>query len=89
MRAVAKIVEEVQKLPRKDRRALISILTKALIREQKAPRARPKLGRASKVPGPYAALVRSAGTMRSRHTDVSGEKYRHVAEIYADNHDDE
>jgi len=37
--------------------------------------------------GRYARLLALAGTMRSDHTDVSGDKYKHLAEIYADNHE--
>ncbi|MBI4519081.1 MAG: hypothetical protein HY699_25100 [Deltaproteobacteria bacterium] len=87
MRAVARIVEEVQKLPPKDRRTLISLLTKTASRKSTAPRSRPKPGSASGTQGPYAALLRFAGTMRSRNTDVSSDKYKHLAGIYADNHD--
>jgi hypothetical protein len=28
-----------------------------------------------------------AGTIHSDYTDVSGDKYKHLAEIYADNHE--
>jgi hypothetical protein len=37
--------------------------------------------------GRYARLLALGGTMHSDHTDVSGDKYKHLAEIYADNHE--
>ena len=89
MRAVAKLVEEAQKLPRKDRRVLISRLRRALAQEENAPRTRRKTEGARRTEGPYAALLKLAGEMHSRYADVSSDKYRHLADIYADNHDDE
>ena len=37
--------------------------------------------------GRYARLLALAGTMHSDYTDVSTDKYKHLAEIYADNHE--
>jgi len=37
--------------------------------------------------GRYARLLALAGTVHSDHTDVPGDKYKHLAEIYADNHE--
>lgn len=37
---------------------------------------------------PYARTLAASGTGQSRFTDVSSDKYRHLAEIYADNHDE-
>jgi hypothetical protein len=37
---------------------------------------------------PYARTLAASGTGRSVYTDVSSNKYRHLADVYADEHDE-
>ena len=38
--------------------------------------------------GPYAHSLALAGTVHARFTDVSADKYKHLAEAYANKHED-
>jgi hypothetical protein len=38
---------------------------------------------------PYAHSLALAGTMHPRHANVSADKYKHLAEAYADRHEDQ
>jgi hypothetical protein len=113
MRTVEHIVEEIRRLPAKDRRELLVVLreltgngranrrrkrTATITNPYKTPpadamRERARTGRGkplakSERPGPYAMSLALAGTAHSNYTDVSTDKYRHLAEIYADRHED-
>lgn len=81
MHSVHEIVEEAKLLPVPERRRLLHAIEDSLAKDEEQ--------EAVPVPpgGRYARLLALAGTMHSDHTDVSGDKYKHLAEIYADNHE--
>ena len=77
MHTVHEIVEEAKLLPVPDRRRLLHAIEDSLAKDEER--------EAVSVPpgGRYARLLALAGTMHSDHTDVSGDKHKHLAEIYA------
>jgi hypothetical protein len=81
MHGVHEIVEEAKLLPVPERRRLLHAIEDSLAKDEEQ--------EAVSVPpgGRYARLLALAGTMHSDHTDVSADKYKHLAEIYADNHE--
>ncbi len=88
MDKVERIIEQARRLPVRDRQKLIAALTK--VRPNGNRRAKPKKRPAARTTRRRAALdsfLSLAGTAHSDHTDVSSDKYKHLAEIYADNHE--
>jgi hypothetical protein len=75
-----KLIEEALQLPASDRRRLIEAVERSVEGETEA---RPF------APGSYGRLVALAGTAMSDFSDVSTDKYRHVAEAYAPKPGDE
>ena len=92
MEKLERIVGQVQRLPAKERRRLIAVLNKSLGNGRKAKKPRGKS--ASKVATKdrrqvaLDAFLAMAGTAHSDYTDVSTDKYKHLAEIYYDKHED-
>ena len=109
MRTVEHIVEEIRRLPGKDRRELALALRELFKSGNGAAKGRGRrgarisnpckalpaggsaghrrLGVKSARQGPYARSLALAGTMHSDFTDVSTDKYKHVAEACADRRD--
>lgn len=79
MQTVEEIIEQVRRLSRQDRQRLVEQLEELLGEEQAAMSALPE--------GPYAQSLALAGTAHTDFTDVSTDKYKHLAEAYADRDD--
>lgn len=75
MRMVDELLEQAKKLPLKAQRELKDRLAESL--EQRETTAE------SPEAGPYASLLSSAGSAHSTAPDVSRNKRKHLAEIYA------
>jgi hypothetical protein len=78
MRSVRDLAEQAKQLSAQERRQLIEELKDSLEEPASEPAARGAT---------YALTVALAGTGRSDFTDVSTDKYKHLAEIYADDHE--
>jgi len=81
MRTIDEIVDRVRRLRPSQRRELIERLAELegqVAKPPEAPAERPK---------PYARTLRLAGSGHSSFTDVADDKYRHLAEAYADSHE--
>ena len=78
MHTVHEIVQEAKLLPAPERRRLIHEIEDSLEKpEEKPPAVAPS--------GPrYARTLALAGTLHSGYRDVASDKYKHLAEIYAD-----
>jgi len=89
MEKLERMIEQARRLPAKDRRRLIAALNKSVGNGRKTmtPTRRPKKRRRGE--GPYARSLALAGTARSDFSDVSSDKYKHLADIYADEHERE
>ena len=79
MRTVEEIVEQVKHLSPQDRRRLIEQIQDLGPEEETAAEA-PRLAALD-------AFLALAGAADSDHTDVSSDKYKHLAAIYGDNHE--
>lgn len=89
MDKVERIIEQVRRLPARDRHKLVAALKSLENGKRRAkPTKRPTPRKVSRE-RPYAALLDLAGTAHSDYTDVSSDKYKHLAEIYYDSHEDE
>jgi hypothetical protein len=75
MSAVDQLLEQAKRLSPTALRELRDRLTEALAADEQTPSAR-------KTEGPYAALLRSAGTAHGIAPDVARNKNKHLAEIY-------
>jgi hypothetical protein len=87
MHTVYEIVEEAKRLPAPERRQLIHEIESSLEleKDQKAAPKQPPSGAPS---GPrYAQTLALTGSLHSDYRDVSGDKHKHLVEIYADNHE--
>lgn len=77
MRTVDEILKRASKLPPEERRKLVDSLEEGLADEQ-----------ASSSDGAHVSAFERwlslAGTGHSDFTDVSGDKYKHLAAVYAD-----
>jgi hypothetical protein len=81
MRTVEELLEQAKRLPPQARRELKDRLEESLEEEE-----RPAAEKADE--GPYASLLRMAGTAHSKSPDVSVNKNKHLAEIYAGERDE-
>ncbi len=88
MTSTKKIIEEIRRLSARERRIVIKHLEQ-LKSKPGAGTARRSGMRRTRGSRPYAALVELAGTAHGNFDDVSTEKYRHLAEVYGDPHEDE
>jgi hypothetical protein len=75
MRTVEELLDEAKKLPVKARKELRDRLAESLEVEKPCPEPSEE--------GPYASLLRSAGSAHSTARNVSRNKNKHLAEIYA------
>lgn len=75
MHTVEDIIEQAHRLSPKDRRRLIEELEDSLAAEPGKEQFLPE--------GPYARSLALAGTAHTDFTDVSADKYQHLAEAYA------
>jgi hypothetical protein len=80
MRTVDEILEQAKRLSPRERRRLIDELEEGLPAEE-TEEAEPAWLAA------MDAFFAMGGTAHSDYTDVSSDKYRHLAEIYADKHE--
>jgi hypothetical protein len=87
MEKLERIIEQARRLSPRDQRKLIAALNRSRADGKIRPRQSRK--RVASAKGPYAALLELAGTAHSDYHDVSSDKYKHLAEIYADLHEDE
>lgn len=90
MDKVERLIEQARRLPPRDRQKLIVALMK-WHKDGKRTAKPTKKQKPRKVvrERPYAALLELAGTAHSDYTDVSTDKYKHLAEIYYDRHEGE
>ncbi len=84
MRTVEEILEAAEHLSPRDQRRLLKKLEDSLARQAETKR-RAKVKRRK---DGLAIFIAMAGTAHSDYADVSTDKYKHLAEIYADNHED-
>jgi hypothetical protein len=80
MLTIAELINQIQLLPAPDQRQLLKELQ---VLVEKEPSGKQETGE-----GPYACSLALAGTVHTRFTDVSADKYKHLAEAYADKHED-
>ena len=87
MQTVNEIVEEAKRLPASERRRLIHEIESSLEleKDQEVAPKQPPLGAPSGLR--YAQTLALTGSLHSDYRDVSGDKHKHLAEIYADNHE--
>lgn len=86
MASTKKIIEEIQELSARDRRIVIKHLEQPRAKPSSGTRKR-SVARRTRQERPYVALIKLAGIAHSDHTDVSTDKYRHLASSYSDNHE--
>jgi hypothetical protein len=92
MNRVEKVLVEVKRLSRAERRKLLAALRQEVSAQRRAPRAQAsRSGRASKQlkkrESLYGSLLAIAGTIHSDFTDISSDKYKHVAAAALDERD--
>lgn len=80
MHTIEELIEQARRLSPKDRRRLVEALEELLAEEPGTEQ--PSLEE------PYARSLALASTVHTDFTDVSADKYRHLAEAYADRDDD-
>ena len=80
MHTINEIVEEAKRLTTSDRQRLVAELQKGLVSEEVN-------GTQAQRPGALDAWIAEAGTGQSSFTDAAGDKYKHLAEVYADRHE--
>jgi hypothetical protein len=79
---VEETIEQVRRLPRQDQQQLLEGLEELLDQDRIVEQ--PFVSE-----GPYTRSLALAGTIRTDFTDVSADKYKHLAEAYADRDSDE
>ena len=82
------IIEQARRLPAQDRQKLVDALRHGRPngKEASKPRKAPAASTTRRL-GVLDSFLALAGTAQSDYADVSSNKYKHLAEIYADNHD--
>jgi len=78
---VAEIIEQVRHLPRQDQQQVLQGLEELFDQDR-------TVEQPSAPGGPYPRSLALAGTIRIDFTDVSTDKYKHLAEAYADRYSD-
>jgi hypothetical protein len=81
MHTVDELVEEAKFLPAPERRRLIHEIEDSLEKAEEKPTTVAPTGPR------YARTLALAGTLHSGYRDVASDKYKHLAEIYADKHE--
>jgi hypothetical protein len=83
MSRVQKILLEARRLSRAERRKVLAALERELRNERRAPRVQSHRTSATRKRGKggslYGSLLAIAGTVHSDFTDISSDKYKHVA----------
>jgi hypothetical protein len=85
MHTVNEIVEEAKRLPVAERRRLIHEIESSMEKDQIVDQKEPPP--VSPSHPRYTQTLALAGTLHSDYRDVAGDKYKHLAEIYADVHE--
>jgi hypothetical protein len=80
MPTVAKLIEQIRLLPSQAQWHLLKEL-QVLVEEK--PKEKQKTEE-----GPYARSLALAGTVHTSFTDISADKYKYLAEVYANKHED-
>ena len=80
MHTVNEIVEEAKRLTASDRRRLVAEIQKGLVSEEVN-------GAQAQRLAALDAWIAKAGTGQSTFTDVARDKYKHLADVYADRHE--
>ena len=80
MHTINEIVEEAKRLTASDRQRLVAELQKGLVSEEAN-------GAQAQRLAALDAWIAKAGTGQSSFTDVARDKYKHLAEVYADRHE--
>jgi hypothetical protein len=80
MHTVNEIVEEAKRLTASDRRRLVAEIQKGLVSEEVN-------GAQAQRLAALDAWIAKAGTGQSSFTDVARDKYKHLADVYADRHE--
>jgi hypothetical protein len=80
MHTVNEIVEEAKRLTVSDRRRLVAEIQKGLVSEEVN-------GAQAQRLAALDAWIAKAGTGQSSFTDVARDKYKHLADVYADRHE--
>ena len=92
MGRLERIIDEARRLPLRDRRRLIAVLNESLAdggKTRKPAAKSPRVSTKDRRRGALDAFLALAGTAHSDYTDVSTDKYKHLAEIYYDKHEGE
>ena len=80
MHTVNEIVEEAKRLTASDRRRLVAEMQKGLVSEEVN-------GAQAQRLAALDAWIAKAGTGQSSFTDVARDKYKHLADVYANRHE--
>ncbi len=80
MQIIKEIIQQARRLSLEDRRRVVEELEELLAEESET--------RRSSLEGPYARSLALAGTVHTEFTDVSADKYKHLAEAYTDRDED-
>jgi hypothetical protein len=80
MHTINEIVEEAKHLTASDRQRLVAEIQKGLVSEEA------NVAQAQRLAA-LDAWIAKAGTGQSSFTDVARDKYKHLAEVYADRHE--
>lgn len=80
MQTIDEFIEQTRTLSSQDRRRLLEHLQNLIAEEAHPQSSTPK--------GPYTHSLALAGTVHTLQTDVSADKYKHMAEAYADRHEE-
>lgn len=81
MQPIEEIIQQTHTLSVQDCKRLLEHLQNLIAEET------PKQPSSQKSPSAHSLAL--AGTMHTRHADVSADKYQHLAEAYADQHEDQ
>lgn len=80
MHTVEEIIQQARRLSLKEQKRLVEELEESLTEESERERSSPE--------GPYARSLAFAGSVHTDFPDVSADKYKHLAEAYADKDDE-
>jgi hypothetical protein len=80
MHTINEIVEEAKRLTASERRRLVAEIQEGLASEEAN-------GAQAQRLAALDAWIAKAGTGQSSFTDVARDKYKHLAEVYADRHE--
>lgn len=81
MQTIEEFIEQTRMLSSQDRKRLLEHLQNFIAEEAHTQPSTKK--------GPYAQSLALAGTVHTLHSDVSADKYKHLAEAYAARHEEQ